>query len=92
MSNPRRLEVSLSSYGYHMEVDTRKSDCNREGTPHWHLCSRSGREGSISVYGSWVEYPSVDRHIVKEAEELTERYAPDIRETYEYNRLYGSDY
>lgn len=91
MSSPRRLEVSLSSYGYHMEIDTRKSDCNREG-PHWHLCSRSGRVGSITPYGSWVQYPDVDRRIVREAEELTSRYSSQIREAYDYNREHGSDY
>lgn len=91
MSSPRRFEKSLSSYGYHMEVDTRKSDCNREA-PHWHLCNRSGRIGSISVYGSWVQYPNADRRVIKEAEELTSRYSYEIREAYEHNRIDGSDY
>ena len=92
MPNPERLEVPLSSYGYHMEVDTRKSDCNRERTPHWHLCSRSGREGSISIYGDWVKEPSVDRKIKKEAEDLTRQYAGEISRVYEHNRIDGSDY
>ena len=92
MATPKRLEVSLSSYGYHMEVDTRKSDCNRERTPHWHLCGKYGRLGSISIYGSWIESPSADRSIVKEAEDLTRRYASEISAVYEYNRENGSDY
>ena len=70
MSSPRRLEVPLSSSGYHMEVDTRKSDCNRESA-HWHLCRHGSRVGSINVYGSWVQYPDVDRRIKDEAERLT---------------------
>ncbi len=92
MPNPRTLKVNLSSYGYHMGVDTRKSDCNRERTPHWHLCSRYGREGSISIYGKWVKEPNVDRNIRKEAEELTARYAREISEVYEHNRIDGADY
>ena len=91
MSSPRRLEVRLSSSGYHMEVDTRKSDCNREA-PHWHLGSRSGRVGSITPYGTWIQYPSVERRIMKEAEEITSRYSYEIRDAYEYNREHGSDY
>ena len=91
MSSPKRFEVPLSSHGYHMEVDTRKSDCNRESA-HWHLCNRSDRIGSISVYGSWVQYPNVDRRIMKEAEELTSTYASEIRSVYDHNRQNGSDY
>lgn len=92
MSNPRTLKVNLDSYGYHMEVDTRKSDCNRERTPHWHLCSKYGRVGSITVYGDWIETPNVDRSIMKEAEKLTSSYASEIREVYEHNRIDGADY
>jgi len=92
MANPRTFEKDLSSYGYHMEVDTRKSDCNRERTPHWHLCGKHDRIGSISIYGDWIETPDADRKIIKEAEELTSRYSPDIRDAYEYNRVNGSDY
>ena len=92
MANPRTFEMDLSSYGYHMEVDTRKSDCNRERTPHWHLCNRNSRVGSISVYGSWIKEPNVDRRVKKEAEELTSRYASIIRDVYDHNRQYGSDY
>ena len=91
MSSPRRLEVPLSSSGYHMEVDTRKSDCNRESA-HWHLCRHGSRVGSINVYGSWVQYPDVDRRIKDEAERLTSRYSYEIREVYDHNRQFGSDY
>ena len=92
MANPIRFEKDLSSYGYHMEVDLRKSDCNREKTPHWHLCSKRQREGSINIYGTWVECPSVSRSIIEEAEELTERYRDEIIRVYEHNREDGSDY
>ncbi len=92
MANPRTFEIDLSSYGYHMEVDTRKSDCNRERTPHWHLCGKRERLGSISIYGQWIEYPDVSKHIKKEAEELTSRYASTISEVYEHNRIDGADY
>ena len=59
-----------------------KSDYNREGTPHWHLCGKHGRIGSISIYGDWIETPDADRRIIKEAEELTSRYSSDIRDAY----------
>ena len=91
MPNPRKFEIDLSSSGYHMEVDTRKSDCNRERTPHWHLCGRYSRLGSINVYGQWIKNPDVDRRIREEAEELTRRYASTIVEVYDHNRSYGSD-
>ncbi len=92
-SNPKRLEKSLSS-GYHMEIDLRKSDCNRERTPHWHLAKGGTRYGSISAYGEWIQQPPKDvpRSVVKEAEDLTRTYSSDIKETYEYNRENGSDY
>ena len=91
VSNPRRFEKSLSEYGYHMEVDTRKSDCNRESA-HWHLCKNGRRIGQISPYGSWTSYPDVSSSIRKEAEALTSTYASDIVSCYEYNRENGSDY
>lgn len=92
MANPRTFEIDLSSYGYHMEVDTRKSDCNRERTPHWHLCGKHERLGSISIYGQWIEEPDVSKHLKKEAEELTSRYASTISDVYEHNRIDGADY
>ena len=92
MANPRKFEIDLSSYGYHMEVDRRKSDCHRGETPHWHLWHGNSRVGSIDVYGNWADRPNVERRIEKEAEELTRRYAPTIREVFEYNRENGADY
>ena len=92
MSNPRKFEIDQSSYGYHLEVDVRRSDCNRGEPPHWHLWHGRSRVGSINIYGQWVERPGVDRHIEKEAEELTSRYSSTIREVYEHNRGYGADY
>lgn len=92
MSNPRTLKVPLKEYGYYMELDTRSSDCNRERIPHWHLCRNGRRIGQISVYGSWASSPDVSSSVRKEAEDLTDEYAPEITEYYDYNRLYGADY
>ena len=91
MEGPRTLEVSLSSYGYHMEIDVKKDDCERERTPHWHLCDRRSRLGSITAYGLWIKKPRVDRVIMREAEMLTSRYSSEIKQIYEHNRLYGAD-
>ena len=91
MGYPRTLKVSLSEYGYSMEVDTRKSDCNRESA-HWHLCHRGSRIGQISVYGTWTSTPSVSSSIRKEAESLTSSYCREIEDCYAYNRENGSDY
>jgi len=74
-----------------MEVDTRKSDCNRESA-HWHLCQHGRRIGQISAYGSWTSRPDVSSSIRKEAEDLTSSYCSQIISTYEYNRSNGSDY
>ncbi len=91
MGYPRTLEVPLRESGFHMEVDTRKSDCNRESA-HWHLCQHGRRIGQISAYGSWTSCPDVSSSIRKEAEELTDRYSSMIISTYDYNRENGSDY
>ena len=69
MPSPRTLKVELEAHGYYMEIETRKIECNRERTPHWYLCSKKGREGSISVYRTWIKEPIVNRRIKKEAEE-----------------------
>lgn len=90
--NPRTLKIYLDSYGYYMELDTRKSDCNFERTPHWHLCQRGRRIGQISAWGQWASTPDVSTSVRKEAEELTARYSSEICESYEHNALYGSDY
>ena len=91
MGYPRTLEVSLRESGYHMEVDTRKSDCNRESA-HWHLCQHGRRIGQISAYGDWTSRPDVSSSIRKEAEDLTSRYHSEIIAAYEHNRQNGSDY
>ena len=91
MPSPRRFEIDLSSYGYHMEVDVKKSDCCRGEAPHWHLWHGRSRAGSISANGVWIEKPSVDHHIMKEAEELTSRYSSSIVEVYNHNKIYGAD-
>ena len=75
-----------------MEVDTKKSDCNRGETPHWHLWHNRSRVGGIDVNGRWADTPDADRRIMKEAEELTARYFSQIREVFEYNRENGADY
>lgn len=91
MGYPRTLKVSLSEYGYSMEVDTRKSDCNRESA-HWHLCLKGSRIGQIFTYGTWASNPSVSSSIRKEAESLTSSYRREIEDCYAYNRENGSDY
>ena len=90
--NPKTLKVNLSSYGYYMELDTRKSDCNFERMPHWHLCQHGRRIGQISVWGDWASTPDVSSAIRKEAEQLTSLYSSEISEYYRYNAEYGSDY
>ena len=92
MGNPKTLKVNLSSSGYYMELDTRKSDCNFERTPHWHLCQHGRRIGQINVYGSWASSPDVSSSIRREAESLTSSYSSTISEYYAYNRENGSDY
>lgn len=92
MGNPRTLKVSLKEYGYYMELDTRKSDCNFERTPHWHLCKNGRRIGQISAYGSWTSTPDVSSSIRKEAEELTSMYSSTICEYYAYNAENGADF
>ncbi len=92
MGTPRTLKVNLSSSGYYMEIDTRKSDCNFERTPHWHLCQHGRRIGQISAYGSWASTPDVSSSIRREAESLTSSYSSEIRSIYEYNRENGADY
>ena len=91
MSNPERLEVSLSEYGYRMEIDLCKWDCSREEA-HWHLCKNGRRIGQISAYGSWTSKPSdVSSAIIREAESLTARYSSEIIRVYNHNRENGAD-
>ena len=92
MGYPKTLKVYLSSSGYYMELDTRKSDCNFERTPHWHLCQHGRRVGQISAYGSWTTFPSVSSSIRREAEDLTSSYRSQICEYYAYNAENGADY
>ena len=91
MSNPRRFEQRLDEYGYHMEVDISKWDCNREGV-HWHLCKNGQRIGQIWVPSiTWKEIPPVSSSILKEAEKLTQIYSDEIIDTYLYNKDNGAD-
>lgn len=91
MSGPKKLEVPLQEYGYHMEVDLKKWDCAREEA-HWHLWKNSQRIGQISSYGSWASKPSdVSSSIIREVEKLTAEYSSEIRSTYNHNRVYGAD-
>ena len=89
-NDPIRFEKTLStSSAYHMEVDVKKDDCNREGA-HWHLCQGSRRIGQIFTYGSWKETPDVSSSIRREAEELTSIWRSEIESTYNYNREHGA--
>lgn len=90
MPSPRTLKVELETHGYYMEIETSKDECSRERTPHWYLCSKKGREGSITVYRNWIKEPIVSREVKKEAEKLTAVYAPVICELYDHNRIHGS--
>ena len=91
MSNPRTLKRYLSEYGYYMELDTSKSDCNR-GSPHWHLCKNGRRIGQISAWGSWTSIPTdISSSVRKEAEDMTAAYSSEINEYYNYNRVNGAD-
>jgi hypothetical protein len=91
MGYPRRFEKDFREYGYHMEVDVKKSDCNREPV-HWHLCQRRDRIGQIWVSsGLWEELPDVGKKIREEAEELTRYYSDEITDTYLYNKVNGAD-
>lgn len=91
MSTPKRLQVYLSEYGYTMELDTKKDDCNREGA-HWHLCKNGRRIGQITPWGSWTSTPTgVSASIRKEAEDMTAAYSREISDYYNYNRENGAD-
>ena len=57
MGYPRTLKINLNEYGYYMELDVSKADCNRESA-HWHLCKNGRRIGQISTYGIWASYPN----------------------------------
>ena len=89
--NPRIFKKDLSEYGYSMEVDVKKDDCNREAA-HWHLCKNGRRIGQIMVPRCvWTELPSdCSRRVIAEAEELTREYADEIESVYNYNRLNGA--
>ena len=91
MGNPRTLKVNLNEYGYYMELDVRKDDCNRESA-HWHLCKNGRRIGQISAYGTWTSRPAESSSIIREAEELTRSYSSTIIEYYDYNRVNGAGY
>lgn len=92
MSYPKTLKVSLSSNDCYMELDTRKSDCNSEITPHWHLCQHNSRISQISVYGDLAKIPDVSSSFREEAENLTALYSVLICEYYTYNAEYRADY
>ena len=90
MGNPRVLKVPLQEYGYHMEVDVKKDDCNRENI-HWHLCKNGNRIGQIDLRGVWTTTPrDASSSIIKEAERLTFQYAGQIQECYLYNKENGA--
>lgn len=91
MGIPITFEKPLSSYGYHMEVDTAKKYCCREPA-HWHLVHGRSRVGQIWVDSLlWEEEPDVGRSIQKEAEALTSTWSDEIKNAYFYNREHGSD-
>ncbi len=91
MAYPKTLRVSLSEYGYYMEVDTAKQYCTREA-PHWHLCKSGRRIGQISYSGSWTDRPyDVNSSIIREAEDITRRYSSEIYDAYQYNAVNGAD-
>ena len=90
MGYSRTLKINLNEYGYYMELDVSKADCNRESA-HWHLCKNGRRIGQISTYGIWASYPAESSSIIREAEELTRQYSSIIEEYYAHNRLYGAD-
>ena len=87
---PRTLKVDLNEYGYYMELDVSRADCNREAA-HWHLCKNGVRIGQISTYGTWASYPRERSSIINEAELLTSQYSSTIEEYYDHNRMYGAD-
>ncbi len=88
---PRTLKISLSSHGYTMEIDTNKSDCNFERTPHWHLCHHGRRIGQISAWGEWTKTPDVSASIRKEAEQFTARFSSMICDYYDHNSRFGTE-
>lgn len=92
MENPKKFECPLNEYGYHMEVDIRRDDCQRERSPHWHLVHGRNRIGVVETYDPYnpVFTEKVSKRIEKEVIELTIRYRNEIEETYEWNRENGS--
>lgn len=91
VGNPKRFEVTLrSSSSYKLKVDVTKDDCNREQTPHWHLCKDGERIGQINIYANWTSEPDVSSKIRLEAEDLTIKYSKEIGEIYAYNRVNGA--
>ena len=92
MGSPMRFEKDLNEYGYHMEVDIKKDDCNRERTVHWHLCKNGRRIAQIWVPSvTWESRPDVSKSIREEAENLTRRYSSDITRAYINNQEYGAE-
>lgn len=91
MGYPMRFEQDLKEYGYSMEVDIKKDDCNRE-RPHWHLCKNGRRIGQIWVSSvTWESLPDVGKSIREEAEDFTRRYSDDITKAYLNNQKFGAE-
>ncbi len=89
-ADPRTLEVPLTVPGYSLRLDVHRNDCASYKEPHWHLCNRGRKIGSINVYGDWKEISyDVKTSIRTEAEQLTALYADRIRQDYRHNYFYG---
>lgn len=88
----KKLIVDLCSFGYSMEVDIAKKDCNVKEAPHWHLCSCGRRIGKISASGHWIIAPHVRPSIKREAEDLTHKYSSEIYDCYKYNAEHGYEW
>lgn len=88
MGKPRTLKIPIGLYGYHMEVDTLKADCDHE-PPHWHFCHGSLKLGQIFIDGQWVKTPNIGLAIRQLAESYTKALGPAITETYNHNKTYG---
>ncbi len=87
---PRTLEVPLTVPGYSLRLDTYRDDCASYKEPHWHLCNRGRKIGSINVDGEWKEISyEIKKSIRDEVEQLTALYADRIRADYRHNCFYG---
>ena len=90
--SPKKLNSDFSEYGYSMELDIRKRDCNSGEAPHWHLCHKGRRIGKIFTDGQWAASPEVSPFIIREAERLTKRFSDTIKDYYAYNAEHGEDF